>query len=161
VLAILPGQGVGPIRFGATVETIERLMEAPCDVKTETVCRFVDRALEFTLANGALVEVLIHRRDRPAAPLPGQSPQLPSTFGAYNGALPPDPDTGAKLPVDFGMHRQAVEEALGKPQRIERVEANPNGTVERLSYPGLVLELDEYPAAREPVVGGFRVIKKK
>src|SRR5262245_18834978 len=29
-LAILAGKGVGPIRFGATVATIERLMDLPC-----------------------------------------------------------------------------------------------------------------------------------
>jgi len=28
-LPILPGQGIGPIRFGATKQTIERLMGAP------------------------------------------------------------------------------------------------------------------------------------
>src|SRR3954468_24171393 len=43
-LAIQAGQGVGPIRIGATVATIERLMEAPCEVKTESVCRYIRRA---------------------------------------------------------------------------------------------------------------------
>ena len=32
---VVPGRGITAIRFGATVETIERHMQAPCDVKTE------------------------------------------------------------------------------------------------------------------------------
>jgi hypothetical protein len=32
MLAVLAGQGVGPIRIGATVATIERLMELPGEV---------------------------------------------------------------------------------------------------------------------------------
>ena len=68
-LAIQAGQGVGPIRIGATVATIERLMEAPCEVKTESVCRYIRRAVEFDLdKNGFTERIVVHRHDRPAGP---------------------------------------------------------------------------------------------
>jgi hypothetical protein len=53
-LAILPGEGIGPIRFGATQATIERLMEAKCDA---------GRARSYGVFNGYIPPD--PRRDRP------------------------------------------------------------------------------------------------
>jgi len=49
ILAIEAGKGVGPIRLGATVATIERLMTAPCEVKPPTLAGTSDAPSEFDL----------------------------------------------------------------------------------------------------------------
>ena len=77
MLAIQAGQGVGPIRIGATVATIERLMAAPCEVKTESVCRYIKRAVEFDLdKSGVTDRIVVHRHDRPAGPDAKGEPQV-------------------------------------------------------------------------------------
>ena len=130
-LAILAGQGVGPIRIGATVATIERLMDAPCEEKTDAVCRYVDRAVEFLLKDGATHEIHVHREGRPSAP-GGASDR---TFGFFNGGFP----QGAR----FGMLPQAAVASLGQPKRVEPVEGvNPNGTTEVHHYEGMRVEYD-------------------
>src|SRR5262245_38520182 len=49
ILGIFPGEGLGAVRFGATPATIERLLEGPCEIKTDTVCRYIARGVEFRL----------------------------------------------------------------------------------------------------------------
>ena len=152
MLAIQAGQGVGPIRIGATVATIERLMEAPCDVKTPDVCRYITRAVEFQLGKGGFTErIVVHRHDRPAGLDAHGKPQV---YGFFNGGIPP----GAGL----GMVPKAVLEIIGKPLSSERVtEKNPNNTMDRDTYPGgMVLEYDEYTNGRV-MLGGVIITKVK
>jgi hypothetical protein len=140
VLAILPGQGVGPIRFGATIATIERLMEAPCEVKTDRLCRYLERAVEFELEDGKTRRIRVHRRGRFADRDPSDE------YGVFNGAIPPD--------LRFGMLPWAIQEHLGKPQRVEPVTApNDWSTLERHFYPGMILEYDRLPNGNA-VLGG-------
>lgn len=127
-LAILKGQGVGPIRLGATVATIERLMDKPCPEKTNHRCRYTGRAVEFLLDDeGVAREIRIHRMDRPT----GDGDE----FGVFNGRFP----EGA----DFGMYPSAVIEVLGKPDRVEKVDdGGATHLVEIHHYPGMRLEYD-------------------
>ncbi|MET0409932.1 MAG: hypothetical protein ABW217_01485, partial [Polyangiaceae bacterium] len=170
-LPILRGQGVGPIRFGARLDTIERLMGDPCDQQVplgagaggaaaaapaagaggapaaapaELLCRYHSRAVEFELKGGVLVRIHVHRPARPFDPERG--------FGVYNGRFP----EGAAL----GMFSFAVEETLGKPSRIEpRDGAAPYNTVELRHYPGMVLEYDRLPN-KNVVLGGVVLTKR-
>lgn len=151
LLAIQAGQGVGPIRIGATVATIERLMAAPCEVKTESVCRYIRRAVEFHLdKNGVTERIVVHRHDRPAGPDAKGEPQV---YGFFNGNIPP----GAAL----GMIPKAVLELIGPPLRSERVTgANDFDTVDRDTYPnGMVLEYDEYKKSDRVMLGGVVITK--
>jgi len=152
-LAIQAGQGVGPIRIGATVATIERLMEAPCEVKTESVCRYIRRAVEFDLdKNGITERIVVHRHDRPAGPDAKGEPQV---YGFFNGAIPPG--------VGLGMVPKAVLQFLGPPQSSERVTtANDFDTVDRDTYPGgMVLEYDEYKKSGKVMLGAVIITKPK
>jgi len=149
-LAIQAGKGVGPIRLGATVATIERLMAAPCDVKTAEVCRYITRAVEFYLDQaGATERIVVHRKDRPAGP---DATGKPSAYGFFNGAIPPG--------VGLGMIPKAVLDLLGKPEKSERVSGkNAFHTLDRDTYPGgLVLEYDEYTNGRV-MLGGVVITK--
>jgi len=153
VLAIQAGQGVGPIRIGATVATIERLMEAPCEVKTESVCRYIRRAVEFDLdKNGVTERIVVHRHDRPAGPDAKGEPQV---YGFFNGGIPPG--------VGLGMIPKAVIDMLGPPKSSERVStANDFDTVDRDTYPGgMVLEYDEYKKSGRVLLGGVIITKPK
>lgn len=143
-LAILAGQGVGPIRLGATVATIERLMDRPCDMRTENSCRYFGRAIEFNLKDGVTVEMHLHRRDRPTTP-------EGTVFGVFNGRTPEG--------VTFLMLPSGTEELLGKPQKIETVsDPNPWGMVEVRDYPGMKLEFDRLPTGKI-VLGGIVIAK--
>lgn len=129
---ILPGQGIGPIRFGATKQTIERLMGAPCDDSTETLCRYVGRAVDFKLENGAATEIRVSRKGREAKRAPDGSI---IEYGFFNGALLPD--------LYFGMQPLALQEHLGAPQKIEKVTPmGADGFSERHVYDGVTLEYD-------------------
>jgi len=153
VLAIQAGQGVGPIRIGATVATIERLMAAPCEVKTESVCRYIRRAVEFDLdKNGVTERIVVHRHDRPAGPDARGEPQV---YGFFNGGIPPG--------VGLGMIPKAVLEFLGPPLSSERVSsANDFDTVARDTYPGgMVLEYDEYKKSGKVMLGAVIITKPK
>jgi hypothetical protein len=128
-LAILPGEGVGAIRFGATTATIERLMQDPCEVRTESSCRYISRAVEFFLKDGVVDEIRIHRLDRPADP-------KPRVFGVFNGRFV----KGAM----FGMYREAVAELLVKPKRTEPAQGGGGAnTVEIHHYDDMRLEYDK------------------
>jgi hypothetical protein len=133
-LPILPGQGIGPIRIGATKQTIERLMGAPCDDSTETLCRYVARAVDFKLEGGVTTEIRISRKGREAKRAPDGSI---IEYGFFNGAFLPD--------YYFGMHPKAMQEVLGPPQRVEQISPmGPDGFSERHYYDGVVLEYDRW-----------------
>lgn len=141
-LAILAGQGVGAIRLGASVSTVERLMEVPCEEKTPTLCRYIGRAVEFELGeDGKVKKIRAHRRGRAAV---GDK-----TYGVFNGAIPPD--------VAFGMLVRAVQEVLGPPDKVE--DGNAGAAPEAVSqhrYKGMVLEYDRL-ANGNVVLGGVRI----
>jgi hypothetical protein len=131
-MPIWPGQGVGPIRFGATKQTVERLMGAPCDDATETLCRYVGRAIDFKLEGGAVTEIRISRKGREAKRAPDGTI---IEYGFYNGAILPD--------LYFGMQPQALQEQLGQPQKVEKISPmGPDGFSERHVYDGITLEYD-------------------
>ncbi len=149
LLAIDAGKGVGPIRIGANVATIERLMGVPCEVKTAEVCRYIVRAVEFDLKNGIADRIVVHRHDRPAGPDASGRPQV---YGVFNGVIPPG--------VAMGMVPSAVTEFLGKPTSTEPV-TTPNdfNTIERDTYPGMVLEFDRYTNGKV-LLGGVVIARK-
>jgi len=150
--AVVSGVGVGPIRFGATVQTIERLMEAPCDFKTPEVCRYYKQAIDFELENGVVKRFHIHRFDRPAG---NDASGKPRVYGTFNGGIPPD--------LQFGMLPWAIQEHLGKPARIEKAagERGASGTYDNVEihhYDGLILEYDRL-GNNQPILGGMIVEK--
>src|SRR5690606_14469156 len=82
-LIFVPGKGAGAIRFGATVETIERHMDAPCEKKTEDRCLDARAAVEFFLTEGKLSQMKAHRRDRKVTdPAPGKDEYFGSLAGS-------------------------------------------------------------------------------
>lgn len=148
LLPILPGQGIGPIRIGATKATIERLMGAPCDDSTETSCRYIGRAVEFKLEQGATTEIRLSRKGREAKRAPDGSI---IEYGFFNGAFLPD--------YYFGMTPQAMQEALGAPQRQEAITPmGADGFSERHYYDGVVLEYDRWSNGK--LVLGAAIITK-
>jgi hypothetical protein len=150
-LAVLAGQGLGPIRFGATVKTIERLMEAPCDFQTADLCRYYKQAIDFELKDGVLARIHVHRFDRPAG---NDATGKSRVYGAFNGGIPPD--------LRFGMLPWAIQEHLGKPLRVAPAPGerayNVNSTAELHYYDGLILEYDRLPSGNL-ILGGI-VIEK-
>jgi hypothetical protein len=147
-LPIVPGKGVGPIRFGARQDTIERLIGEPCEERREepsgvVVCRYSAQAVELLLEGGVLTEIRAHRLGRPFKP----EPKL--DFGIFNGRF----EAGAS----FGMLEAGVQEFLGKPKAVRKVEKpdaeNPNLTVEVHEYDGFTLEYDRLGPERV-VLGG-------
>lgn len=131
---ILPGQGIGPIRFGATKATIERLMGAPCEDSTDTLCRYVGRAVDFKLDQGVVTEIRISRKGREAKRAPDGSIM---EYGFFNGAILPD--------LYFGMHPGALQEVLGPPQKVEKISpVGADGFAERHVYDGMTLEYDAW-----------------
>ena len=133
-MAILAGKGVGPIRIGATRATIERQMARPCEVVTESLCRYIGRAVDFHLKDGVVYKVVVHRRDRPAGKDNSGREQV---FGLFNGGLPPD--------FEVMMKQKVIMDHVGPASRQEKVTGdNPNHTVERHFYDGMTLEYDRY-----------------
>jgi len=144
VFEIIPGKGIGPIRFGATLPTIERLMEVPCEIKTDEVCRYLGRGAEFFLKDGALVEIRVHRPERPTTP-------AGATFGMFNGRM--------RNGVQFGMLPFAVKEIMGPPKKVTPVaDGGPAHTLEIHDYDGLRIEYDRLPNGNN-VVGAFVITK--
>jgi hypothetical protein len=149
VLAVLAGQGVGPIRIGATIATIERLMAAPCDVKTRDVCRYIGRAVEFQLENGAVKLIAVQRAGRPAGK---DNAGRDAEYGFFHGAIPPD--------LQLGMVPFAIQEHLGPPKSVERRDAP--GAADRVEihhYPGLRVEYDRIENGNL-VAGAFVLFKE-
>ncbi len=131
-LPMLAGQGIGPVRFGATKQTIERLMAAPCDDSTETSCRYVGRAVDFKLEAGAVTEIRISRKGREAKRAADGSI---IEYGFFNGAILPD--------LYFGMQPAALQEQLGPPLKVEKISPlGTDGFSERHVYDGITLEYD-------------------
>lgn len=129
-LGIYRGQGLGPIRFGATLKTIERLMEAPCTEKTEDSCRYLGQAVDFKLKDGVLEEIHVHGDERAFSERPDD------TYGVFNGRFVEGPA--------LGMYTQFVIESLGEPSRVQKIEAPGRfPTMERHHYPDMVLEYDK------------------
>jgi hypothetical protein len=145
VLQIIPGQGVGAIRLGATVATIERLMDLPCEFKTEHACRYVARAVEFFLDDqGYTNEIRAHRVDRPTTP-EGR------TFGIFNGRM----EEG----VTFMMLPKGAQGLIGPPQKTETVtQENPFNTVQVDYYDGMRIEYDRV-GPEKIVVGGIIITR--
>lgn len=140
-LAILPGQGVGAIRFGANTATIERLMEFPCEVKTETLCGYNGRAIDFHLKDGVLDEIHIHRAYRKDTNLAG------SEYGVFNGRM--------LNGVRPEMLQRAVIETMGPPENLEQLtEDNPWGTIQLHHYGATTLEYDKVQSGNI-VLGGI------
>jgi hypothetical protein len=142
---ILAGAGIGPIRIGANTNTIERLMDKPCEIKTETQCKYISRAVEFDLdEKGFTKEIHMHRVERPTTPK-GQ------TFGMFNGRMPEG--------VTFLMLESGVREILGPPLRTEAITApNDWNMVAVHHYKGLRIEYDRIPNGNV-VVGGIVITK--
>lgn len=131
---ILPGQGIGPLRFGANQKTIERLMGGPCTDASETLCRYVDKAVELKLEGGAVTEMRVFRKGREAKRTPDGSIV---EYGFFNGAILPD--------LYFGMQPGALQESLGAPQKIEKITpVGTDGFAERHVYDGITLEYDAW-----------------
>jgi hypothetical protein len=147
-MPILPGQGIGPIRFGATKQTIERLMGAPCDDSSETSCRYVGRAIDFKLEGGAVTEMRISRKGREAKRSADGSI---IEYGFFNGALLPD--------LYFGMQPGALQEHLGAPQKVEKISPlGADGFSERHVYDGVTLEYDLW--SNDKLVLGAAILTK-
>lgn len=157
-LGIEPGQGVGPIRFGARLDTIERLMDRTCDEKAppegkpasaleqgDVLCRYSGPAVEFELEKDELVRIHVHGKHRPF------SADGVRRFGIFNGRFTKGPT--------LGMFRSAVEEVLGKPERVvPKDEVNRYQTVEVCEYPNMQLEYDRL-ANGNVVLGGVILTK--
>jgi hypothetical protein len=149
-LQVMPGQGIGPIRFGATFDTVARHMQHPCDERTETRCLYIDQAVDFTMKDGVVDGIYVVRRDRPAPPRADGQPRY---FGTYFGGMLPD--------IALGVHKHIIEEELHPPERIEKLPApDANGTVERHYYDGVVLEFDKLPNGNT-VLGAMRILPSK
>jgi hypothetical protein len=143
VLGIFRGKGVGPIRFGATQATVERLMGAPCDVRVDDVCRYIGRAVEFFFRDDVVHRIHVHRYERPAGK---DAKGQPARYGLFNGAFPPD--------VQLGMLPWAVEEHVGKPLKVEPAkDGSLQATVELRHYEDMILEYDRLPNGNV-VLGG-------
>jgi hypothetical protein len=148
-LLVLPGQGLGPIRFGATQATVERLMEKPCDDQptAETkVCRYVARAVEFFFDDkGVVREMRVHRADRPV------DPDGKRKYGIFRGRT-----QEGLAPL---MLQPAVREMLGPPQKVETVKSPGDAnTLEIFTYKGMRVEFDKLPNGNV-VVGGIDLTK--
>lgn len=149
-LAILPGEGVGPIRFGATLKTIERLMEGPCTEKIERgsilYCRYQAHAVDFKLQDGVLNEIRVHGPEREFHA--GKGLEVENVYGIFNGGFA----NGFRL----GMYPKFAN--LGEPLRKETVTPGRFPTVEKHYYEGIVLELDKLRNGN--IVFGGAVITK-
>ncbi|MBM4361248.1 MAG: hypothetical protein FJ104_01115 [Deltaproteobacteria bacterium] len=143
-LGISPGESFGPIHFGATLETVERLMESPCEQRSESLCRYIARAVEFHLKDGSVDEMRAYRADRRVEAGGG-------LYGVFNGRF----RNGAA----FNMHQGAVVELFGKPARVEvPKEPGVGGTVEIHHYSGLRLEYDRL-ANGNVVLGAATIVR--
>jgi hypothetical protein len=140
-LAIVAGQGVGAIRLGASLSTVERLMEAPCDEKSPTLCRYFARAVEFELNDqGKVKRIRAHRQGRKVGD---------KAFGLFNGAIPPD--------LVFGMIPAAIQQYMGPPEKVlENNEGAAPEAFQQHVYKGITLEWDQLPNGRS-VLGGARI----
>jgi hypothetical protein len=144
--AVMAGEGLGPIRFGSTVATVERHMQSKCEELSEKRCRYISAGIELELTNGAVSGMVVHRFERPVEGSPDKK------WGMFAGGIPPK--------VTLMLVPEAVIEELGQPRRTEEVTGeNPNWTVRRDIYDGLVLEYDKNRANDRLMLGSIRVVK--
>jgi hypothetical protein len=140
--------GIGPIRFGATVATVERHMGMKCQELTEQRCRILDAGVEFELTDGVVSGMVVHRFERPVEGSPGK------VWGTFAGGILPD--------VRVTMVPEAVHESLGAPKTSVPVDGNnPYHTVLRETYPGLELEFDKNLKNDRLMLGSIRVLRAK
>jgi len=86
------------------------------------------------LKDGVVERMVINRKDRPAGPDAQGKPQV---YGFFNGGIPPY--------LGLGMIPSALQKELGPAPKTEQITTpNDNNTVERDTYPGMVLEYDRY-----------------
>jgi hypothetical protein len=134
-LLIMPGEGVGPIRFTAKLSTVQRLMESDCTEVTERDnlkwCRYQANAIDFGFKEDKLVEIHIHGAEREF--IPGKGLGIDNGYGIFRGTF----ENRAQL----GMYPQFVDQ--GKPRRIEKVAPGRFQTVEKHHYENMVLEYDK------------------
>lgn len=149
-VTILPGEGIGPIRFGAKLATIQRLMEADC---TEVVqrdglqwCRYQGHAVEFGLQDNALVVIHIHGTEREFTA--GKGLGVDNTYGVFNGKFANQ--------AQLGMYPKYA--AQGEPTRVEEVTPGRYPTVEKHYYDDMVLEFDKLRNGNT-VLGGVLLTK--
>ena len=148
LLSIEAGKGLGAIRLGATVGTVERLMDKRCEVLTEEICRYISRGVDFHLEGGVTSYIHVQRAGRPAGV---DANGEPVEFGFFNGGIMPD--------LRLGMVPKAIQEYLGPPERVEPVpQPNPASIVARDYYPGLVIEYDRYTNGNI-IMGGVVIVK--
>jgi hypothetical protein len=143
-LSIVPNRGVGPIRFGAHLDTIERLMGEPCEDKRQegpqVTCRYAAQAVDFVLDESGLKQIRAHRLGRPF------NPDGKADYGIFNGHF----ESG----VAFGMLDRGVREMIGAPRAVRSVQGdNPNHTVEEHDYDGFTLQFDRI-SPESVVLGG-------
>ncbi len=147
---VLPGKGIGAIRFGATWKTVERHMAAPCTLRTDDHCIYVDEAIDFTMKDGVIDRIDIHLRDRPAGKGPDGKQRY---YGTFNGVIRPD--------FMLGMHKHVLLEGVGQPTRVEKVSSpGPTGLVERHHYDGMILDYDKLENGNV-VLAGIEVYPSK
>jgi hypothetical protein len=144
----LPGKGIGTIRMGATVATIERHMQAKCDELSETRCRYIGRAVDFELKDGVTQSIYISRVDRVAGGVDKDG--YARTYGVFNGVILPD--------LMLGMTPQAIREVLGKPLRSEKAPPSPHGTEQIDAYPGMLLEYDRIAETGLLALGAVKIV---
>jgi hypothetical protein len=148
VFAIEPGKGFGPVRFGATVQTIERLMEAKCEQLTDKFCRYIAAGIEYELTDGVVSGMAVFREGRGVPGIPGK------TWGLTRLVIPPDIVPRVVL--------RYVHSVMGKPESSQPIEGiSPDRTVLRETYPGLILEYDRGEFSTEVVLGAIRVVNHK
>jgi hypothetical protein len=149
LMAVLAGQGAGPIRIGANVAQVERLMQNKCEIRTENLCRYVRYGIDFNLVGGITQTIYIQRRGRPA----GKGPDgTDLEFGYFQGMIPPD--------LKLGMLPESIQQYLGKPYRIEAIPGpNPQTAVSRHYYPGLTLEYDFVHETKKHMLGAIFIHK--
>ncbi len=149
-LLISPGEGVGPVRFGAKLSTIQRLMEADCTELTEDKgmqwCRYQPHAVDFGLKNDKLVTIHVHGSEREFTP--GKGLGVDNSYGVFRGAF--------LNKAQLGMYPKFVDQ--GKPLRVQKVEPGRFPTVEKHYYENMVLEYDKLKNGNV-VLGGVVLTK--
>jgi len=144
-MVAVPGQGLSAIRFGTNFETLARHMEAPCEIRTETRCLYIDYGLDFAMKDGVVAGMKVNRPGRKV-----QGLAEPRKYGLFMGVLTPS--------IQVGLHRHVVAEELKtKPERVEEMDRGPDGLVAREYYPGVIIEYDKIENGNV-VVGGFEIV---
>lgn len=149
-LLIMPGEGVGPIRFGAKLTTVQRLMESDCTELTESGrvhwCRYQANAVDFGLEEDKLVAIHIHGAEREF--IPGKGLGVDNSYGVFRGTF--------ANKAQLGMYEQYASQ--GKPLRVEKVKPGRFPTVEKHHYENMVLEYDKLQNGNV-VLGGVVLTK--